>query len=122
MHQFRQLSEEIVARDAGFVALAAVILMMIGFAYAPTFAFKSAATVALAFSVTLILRASWLTDEGVHRLEAWRNLEPGQRPLGEGGRRWARASFEELLLSTAKTAAGIAIGFYGAALASTVFV
>ncbi|MPZ56416.1 MAG: hypothetical protein GEU91_07930 [Rhizobiales bacterium] len=119
MSPFRQLAEQTVARDAGFVSFVGIILM-IAFSFEPPAALKSGATVALFFSIGLVLRASRLTDDGVVRLEAWRGLHPTLRPIGDSGRRWARNNFEELLLRTAKTASVIAIGFYCAALVASV--
>jgi hypothetical protein len=115
MSRFRRLAEQIVARDAGFVALAGITLI-IAFSFEPPTAFKSGGTVALVFSVGQILRASRLTDDGVHRVEAWRFLDPHERPAGDSGRRWARDHFEELLLRVAKTASAVAIGCFSIAL------
>ena len=84
MSPFRRLAEQIVARDAGFVALAGITLM-IAFSFEPPTAFKSGGTVALVFAVGQILRASRLTDDGVDRVEAWRFREASRRqrpPLG----------------------------------------
>jgi hypothetical protein len=115
MNPFRQLAEQTLARDASFVALAGIVLM-VAFSFEPPTAFKSGGTVALMFAAGQVFRASRLTDDGVHRLEAWRFLDPGERPAGDSGRRWARDSFEELLLRAAKTAAAIAIGCFSFAL------
>jgi hypothetical protein len=115
MDPFRRLAEQTVARDASVVAFLGVMLMS-AFVFEPEIAFKSAGTVALFFSVGLVARALRLRDDRMDRIEAWRQLDPEQRPDDESGRRWARDSFEEVLLRTAKTAAQIAIGFYCAAL------
>jgi hypothetical protein len=118
MNPFRRLAEQTVARDAAFVALAGIVLM-VAFSFEPPTAFKSGGTVALVFAVGQILRASRLTDDAVHRVEAWRFLAPHERPAGDSGRRWARDSFEDLLLRVAKTASAIAIGCFSIALVAS---
>jgi hypothetical protein len=115
MNPFRQLAEQTIARDAGFVAVVGIVLML-ALCFEPATAFASGGTVALLFSVGQLLRASRLTEDGVHRVEAWRYLEPHERPIGDRGRRWARDSLAELLLRAAQTASAIAIGCYGFAL------
>lgn len=120
MNPFSQLAEQTVARDAGFVAFAGIILM-IAFSFEPPTAFKSGGTVALFFAVGQVFRASRLTDDGMRRVEAWRFLDPHERPVGDSGRRWARENFEELLLRAAKIASAIAIGCYSTALVASAF-
>ena len=120
MKAFHELSAQILARDASFFALAGIVLM-VGFSFEPPVALKIGATVALLFSISQVWRASLVSEDGVHRLEAWRSLDPGQRPAGDGGRRCARDSFVELLLRAAKLASVIAIGFYCAALFAAAF-
>jgi hypothetical protein len=104
-----------VARDTGFVALAAVTLM-VGFSFEPSLAFEIGASVALFFSLLLLVRIYFLTEERFLRSEAWRALRPDERPEDEQGQRLARAQLEELLLRFAKGASAIASIFYGAAL------
>ncbi len=102
-------------RDAGFVALAAGLLML-AYSFEPPLAFKVGATVALMFSLGLLARARYLTEERLARSELWRALKADERPAGAHGRRVARAELEELLLRFAKIAAGIAGILYGSAL------
>ena len=115
MTPFTRLAIFTVARDAGFVALAAVVLML-AYSFAPPAALELAATATLTFAVALMLRASYLTEERFLRSEAWRALHPDERPQGEQGRRWARAELEDLLLHFAKGTAGVAGILYGSAL------
>ncbi|MBI4366981.1 MAG: hypothetical protein HY543_09205 [Deltaproteobacteria bacterium] len=103
------------ARDSAFVTLAAAT-MMVGASFEPALAFKIGATVALIFSIGLLLRSYFLTDERFGRSEAWQALRPDERPAGDHGRQWARAQLEELLLRFAKAASGIAGLLYGSAL------
>lgn len=103
------------ARDASFVALAAAT-MMLAASFEPPLAFKIGATVALTFSLLLLARLFFLTDERFRRSEAWLALRPEERPAGEDGRKFARAQLEELLLRFAKTSAGIAGILYSSAL------
>lgn len=103
------------ARDASFVTLAAVT-MMVAASFEPALAFKIGATVALTFSLLLLARIYFLTDERFRRSEAWRALRMEERPAGENGRRFARAQLEDLMLRFAKASAGIAGILYSSAL------
>lgn len=102
-------------RDAGFFALAAIVLM-IGFSFQPPLAFEIGATMALIFSLLLLGRCLLLTPERFRRSEVWRGLDPDERPAGEHGIRIARDYMEELLLRFAKSSSAIAGLLYGSAL------
>lgn len=103
------------ARDASFVTLAAAT-MMVAASFEPALAFKIGATVALTFSLVLLARLYFLTDERFRHSEAWRALRPEERPAGENGQRFARAQLEDLMLRFAKASAGIAGILYSSAL------
>lgn len=103
------------ARDSAFVTLAAATLM-VGFSFEPSLALKIGATTALIFSLGLLIRVYFLTEERFLRSEAWRALRPDERPAGEQGLQLARAQLEELLLRFAKGASGIAGILYCSAL------
>ncbi len=115
MVPFRRFAFFTVARDASFVALAATLLMA-AYSFEPPLAFKVGATVALVFSVGLLIRSYLLTEEAFLRSEAWLALAPDERPIGDREQRLAQAQFKELLLRFAKSAAGIAGILYGSAL------
>jgi hypothetical protein len=108
-----------IARDAGFVSLAAALLML-AFSFELPMAFEAGATVALIFSVGLLIRVCCLTEQRFTRSEAWSTLQDEERPAGEDGMRWARAELERMLLRFAKSAAGIAGILYGSALVLSV--
>jgi hypothetical protein len=116
MGAFRRFAFAAAARDAGFVALAAATLML-AFSFAPALSLSIGANIALVFAVCMMLRAACLSDEGIERTEAWRILEPQERPAGDAGRRLARDELQDVLLRFAKAAAGAAIVLYGASLA-----
>ena len=97
MTPFARFAFFTVARDASFVTLAAATLM-VAFSFEPPLAFKIGATVALIFSIGLIIRSYFLTEERLLRSEVWRALRPDERPAGIQGRQLARAQLEELLL------------------------
>ena len=103
------------ARDSVFVALVAGTLM-VGFSFEPPLAFTIGATVALIFSIGLLARGYFLTEERFLRSEAWQALRPDERPTGEWGRQLAQGQFKILLLRFAKGASAIASILYGAAL------
>jgi hypothetical protein len=115
MIPFRRFAFFTVARDAGFVTLAAATLML-AFSFEPPLAFKIGATVALVFSIGLLLRSYLLTEERFLNSEAWRALRPNERPIGHHEQHLARAQLEELLLRFAKAASGVAGFLYVSAL------
>jgi Na+/melibiose symporter-like transporter len=121
MIPFRRFAFFTVARDASFVTLAA-LLLMVAFSFEPPLAFKIGATVALAFSVGLLIRSYLLTKERFLNSEAWRSLRPEERPIGDQEQHLARAQFDELLLRFAKAASGIAGILYISALVLSVSV
>jgi len=107
MNPFARFACFTVARDAGYVTLAAILLML-AFSFRLEVAFEIGATIALIFSVALLLRVFLLTEERLECCEVWRALPEQDRPPGEEGRRWARRHFELLLLRFAKGASGFA--------------
>jgi Na+/melibiose symporter-like transporter len=115
MNPFTRFAYFTVARDAGFVTLAAMLLML-AFSFEPSLAFEVGATIALVFSVGLLVRVYFLTEERLERSEVWRALSEEERPPGDDGRRWARGHFETLLLHFAKDASAFAGLLYCTAL------
>ncbi|MEP7029312.1 MAG: hypothetical protein ABI830_00095 [Pseudolabrys sp.] len=115
MIPFRRFAFFTVARDASFVTLAATLLML-AFSFEPPLAFKVGATVALIFSLGLLVRRYLLTEERFLRSEAWTLVSPEQRPIGDREQEMAQAQFGVLLLRFAKSAAGIAGILYVTAL------
>ena len=83
-------------------------MLMLSFSFWPSMAFEVGAFVALMFSVGLLIRAGFLTEERLTRSEAWRALRDEERPEGEGAEHWARDELQEVLLRFAKSAAGVA--------------
>lgn len=115
MNPFARIALFTVARDAAYVTLAAMILML-AFSFRPALAFEIGATIALIFSVGLLVRVFLLSEERLERCEVWRTLPEEDRPPGEDGRRWAHGHFELLLLRVAKGASGFAGALYCGAL------
>jgi hypothetical protein len=115
MEAFHRFACATIARDATFVALAAGTLM-VGFSFAPALALGIGANIALVFAIALVLRAACLSDDRIHRTEAWRILRPQERPVGDAGRRSARDDLQGVLLRFAQAAAGMAILLYGVSL------
>ncbi len=102
-------------RDSLFVALAAALLML-AFSFEPPLAFKVGATIALIFSVGLLARSYFMTEERFRRSEAWRALTPEERPAGDLGPRLAKEHFQMLLLRFAQGASAVACVLYASAL------
>jgi hypothetical protein len=102
-------------RDACFVMLTAGLLM-VAFREEPRLSVNVAGSVALLFSILLVVRAMYLTEERFLRCEAWLALRVEERPTNAYVRALAREQLQELLLRFAKNAAGIAGLLYGAAL------
>lgn len=115
MFPFTRYAFFTLARDASFVTLAGAT-MMVAASFEPAVAFKIGATVALTFSLLMLFRSYFLTDERFRRSEVWRALRPDERPAGDHGRLVARAQMEELMLHFAKASAGIAGILYCSAL------
>jgi hypothetical protein len=115
MNPFTRFAYFTVARDTSFVTLAAVLLML-AFSFDPALALEVGATIALIFSVGLLARVYFLTEERLERSEVWRALPAHERPPGDDGRRWAKGYFELLLLRFAKGASGFAGLLYCSAL------
>ena len=67
-------------------------------------AFLAGANVALLFSLGLIAWSQSLTDDRVVSTQAWRMLNPGQRPAGIGGRQWACRHLRDQALLFAEAA------------------
>jgi hypothetical protein len=107
MNPFTRFAYLTIARDASFVALASGMVML-SFSFWPSVAFDVGAIIALMFSIGLLIRAGFLTEERLTRCEAWRALPDEERPEGEIGRHWARAELQDVLLRFAKSAAGVA--------------
>jgi len=115
MDPFRRFAFFTLARDTGYVALAAATLM-VALSFYPALAFCMGASVALLFALGLLLRVVWLNEERLERTEQWYALHPPERPHGQTGRRLAHENFEELLLRFAKGASGVASVLYGSSL------
>jgi hypothetical protein len=107
MDRFVRFSFEVAFRDASFVAVGAVTLM-IAFSFDPPLALVIGAHVALIFSLFLLYRVTTLTDERVKRTEPWRGLEPNERPRGDHALALAHDRLEEVLLRFSKSSAGVA--------------
>lgn len=107
MDRFAQFAFSVVLRDAIFVGLA-VMPVMVGFSYSPPLAIAIGAHVALAYSLFLLYRITVLTDERVKTTEAWRELTPRERPMGDTALAIAHDTLEDVMLRFSKTSAGIA--------------
>lgn len=115
MHPFSEKAFYLLVWRAILAALIAVVLMVTR-SFELAAALLIGADVALLFSVGLIAWKSQLDEEHIVRTEAWRALRPGERPAGEGGRRWALNCLEELTLRFAKASSAVAIALAGTAL------
>jgi hypothetical protein len=99
-----------------FLAALIALVLMATCSYRISAAFIIAANVALIFSLGLIVWVRRLTDERIVSTEAWRMLEPSQRPAGIGGRRWARLYLGDMALRFAKASSAVAAGLSASAL------
>ncbi len=117
MSQFTRLAYLTMARDTGFVVLAACLIMVaFNFEVSVSAGFKAGASVALLFSIVLMVRAGRLTEERFVRSDPWLSLRADERPADQRSRSMARAKLELMQLRVAKYAAGIASLLYGWAL------
>jgi len=115
MDPFREKAACLLVWRAFLVALIAALLIVAG-RLPPSVALLVGANVALLFSLGLIAWSELLTDERVVWTEAWRILDPGQRPAGIGGRRWACRELTDVSLLFAKAASAVAAALSTSAL------
>jgi len=115
VHPFSEKAFYLLVFRAILAALIAVVLMATR-SFELASAFLIGADIALLFSLSLIAWKSQLDEQHIVRTEAWRMLRPGERPAGEGGRRWALICLEELTLRFAKASSAVAIVLAGTAL------
>jgi hypothetical protein len=109
MEPFEEKAFYLLVWRALLAALIALVLMATC-SYRISAAFIIAANVALIFSLGLIVWARQLSDERIASTEAWRMLEPSQRPAGIGDRRWARFYLSDMALRFAKASSAVAAG------------
>jgi hypothetical protein len=115
MHPFARYVSFTLLRDASFVAVAGVTLL-IAFSFDPPLAFKIDGYLALGFALFLLARALVLTEDRMKQSEPWRSIEPKERPDGPQGVTWARERMEETLLRFARNSSGFACALFGTAL------
>ena len=115
MNRFAQFAFSTTARDASFVALAAGTLM-IAFSFDPVLALHLGGQASLLFCLGLMHRVVRLERGGVLRTEAWKVLEPHERPCDAQSLIGAHDHMQRTLLRFAKGASGTACGLFGASL------
>jgi hypothetical protein len=119
MDRFVRYSFEVLLRDASFVAVGAITLM-IGFSFDPPLALALGAHIALGFSLFLLYRVTILTEERLPRTEPWRGLSPQDRPRGDYAIARARDGMEDILLRFSKGSAGTACTLFVLSLALSI--
>ena len=107
MDTFSRFAFYTVVRDASIATLAAGILM-IAYSFDLPLALVIGASVAMFFATVMLVRALFLTEDRVVATEPWLVMQPDERPTGAAGRAYAYEQLETMLLSGAKSAAGIA--------------
>jgi hypothetical protein len=112
---FRHFALITIARDAGFVALATVTLM-VAFSFKLALALCVGATIQLLFAFWLLLRDATVDESRIARTEPWRILKAHERPVGEAGRCNACHDLHLVLRHFAKAAAAAAILLYSSAI------
>ena len=70
-------------------------------------------SVAMLFTIVMLVRAVILTDEKLVRSEPWTIMQPEERPQGDFGVTWARENMEHMLFRAAKNGAAVASGLLG---------
>lgn len=112
MDTFSRFAFFTVARDASFSALAAGILM-VAYSFDLSLAFVIGASVAMFFTAVMLIRAFLLTEDRIIATEPWLVMQPDERPVGDAGRAYAREQLENMLLTGAKSASGVASILFG---------
>ncbi len=107
MDTFSRFAFFTVIRDASLATLAAGILM-IAYSFDLPLALVIGASVAMFFAAVMLVRAFFLTEDRVVATEPWLVMQPNERPVGDAGRAYAYEQLETMLLTGAKTAAGVA--------------
>jgi len=115
MDTFARVALLRVVLDASCAAIAATIVM-IAYSFDPPLALFSGALIALFFASVMLIRALFVTEDRVVQSELWQIIEPEQRPIGDDGRRMARAWMERAFLRFAKGGSAIAALLFGFAL------
>lgn len=118
MDTFSRFAFFTVARDAGFAALAAGILM-IAYSFDMPLAFVIGASVAMFFTAVMLVRALVLTEDRIVVTEPWLVMDPEERPVGDAGRAYAYELLETMFLAGAKSAAGVASVLFGLGLVTS---
>src|SRR5215831_11159795 len=113
MTPFRENAFYLFAWRAFLAALIGLVLMVTRTELAA--AFLIGADVALLFSCGLIVWSDRLTEERVVWTQAWRMLQPTQRPAGWAGRRWAHRYLSDMALRFAEGASALAIALSASA-------
>lgn len=112
MAQFAQYALSVTARDAVFLALAALTLM-VSFSFNPLLALVIGANIAFVFSIVLLYRVSLLIEESLLQ------TEPRERPYGELAPSKAHNEREEILLRFSKSAAALACALFALAIGTS---
>jgi hypothetical protein len=114
MGPFSETAFGLLVWKAFLTALVTILLTVVGDLPLPV-ALLAGANVALLFSLGLVAWSAFLTDERVVSTQAWRILNPAQRPAGLGGRRWACRHLRDEALLFAEAASGVAVALSAAA-------
>ena len=118
MNRFAQFAYSTIAREASLVALGTTTLM-VGFSFDPPLALNLGAQIALIFCLFLLHRVSTLNEERLRRSEAWRGLEPHERPRDGPALMRAKRELQNTLLRFAKGASGVACVLLAGSLAAS---
>jgi hypothetical protein len=114
VHPFRERAFYLLLWRAILATIIAIVMMATRSVTLGT-ALLIGANVALLFAVGLVAWKSLLDVNRIAQTEAWRSLQPEERPAGEAGRRWAFNCLEELTLRFAKVSSAVAIALAGTA-------
>lgn len=120
MDAFRRAAFEAICRDAAFVTLA-TLLLMIGFSFHLPLALLIGGNVAILFALAALFRATRLTGERIAHSEPWLSLERRQCPTGEEGRWQAVLVLRDVCFRAAKAASVVAIALMTLSLVASSF-
>jgi hypothetical protein len=112
METFARCAFLTIVRDASFSVLAGAILV-VAYSYSPPLALVIGGSVAMLFTIVMLVRAVILTDDKLVRIEPWSVMQPEELPQGDSAVTWAREKMEAMLFRAAKNGAAVASAMFG---------
>jgi hypothetical protein len=118
VEEIRRIAYETVLRACGFGSLT-IFCIMIGLSFSPTVSFQSGGFLTTVMALILALKAYEARRKPYRRTEMWLYLPKEARPPAAAAQQITSTVMREVYLTFAVWTAGIAIGLWAMALASS---